>query len=43
MNHNQINTAFDLLKAGKSIRSVVHFQPGDTMRVNALPGEIIPE
>ena len=43
MHHNQINTAFDLLKAGKSIRSVIHFQPKETMTVNSLPGEIVPE
>lgn len=43
MNHNQINTAFDLLKAGESIRSVIHFQPDETMTVNSLPGQIVPE
>lgn len=43
MKHDQINTAFDLLKAGQSIRSVVHFRPGDTMTTNTLPGEIVPE
>ncbi|MEM6415880.1 MAG: S-(hydroxymethyl)glutathione dehydrogenase/class III alcohol dehydrogenase [Pseudomonadota bacterium] len=43
MSHDKINTAFDLLKAGKSIRSVIHYQPRDTMTVNSLPGEIIPE
>ncbi|VCU61907.1 S-(hydroxymethyl)glutathione dehydrogenase [Tritonibacter mobilis] len=42
MTHDQINTAFDLLHAGKSIRSVIHFQPSDTMRVNDLPGIIVP-
>lgn len=42
MTHEQINTAFDLLHAGKSIRSVIHFQPNDTMLVNNLPGIIIP-
>ncbi|WP_321364834.1 S-(hydroxymethyl)glutathione dehydrogenase/class III alcohol dehydrogenase [uncultured Celeribacter sp.] len=42
MTHDQINTAFDLLHAGKSIRSVIHFQPGETMRVNDLPGVIVP-
>lgn len=41
MGHEQINTAFDLLHAGKSIRSVIHFQPDETMRVNNLPGEIV--
>ena len=43
MKHDQINTAFDLLKAGESIRSVVHFQPADTMSVNSLPGKIVSE
>lgn len=42
MDHDQINTAFDLLKAGKSIRSVIHFQPNETMKVNNLPGIIVP-
>ena len=42
MTHEQINTAFDLLHAGKSIRSVIHFQPNDTMLVNDLPGVIVP-
>ena len=42
MTHEQINTAFDLLHAGKSIRSVIHFQPNDTMRDNDLPGVIVP-
>ena len=42
MTHDQINTAFDLLHAGKSIRSVIHFQPSDTMLVNDLPGIIVP-
>ena len=41
MTHDQIDTAFDLLKAGKSIRSVVHFRPSDTMTVNTLPGDIV--
>ena len=43
MKHDQINTAFDLLKAGEAIRSVVHFRPGETMTVNTLPGKIVPE
>ena len=43
MGHGQINTAFDLLKAGESIRSVIHYQPSDTMTVNSLPGMIVPE
>ncbi|RVV97562.1 S-(hydroxymethyl)glutathione dehydrogenase/class III alcohol dehydrogenase [Mesobaculum littorinae] len=42
MTHEQINTPFDLLHAGKSIRSVIHFQPNDTMLVNDLPGVIVP-
>ncbi|CUH80528.1 S-(hydroxymethyl)glutathione dehydrogenase [Tritonibacter multivorans] len=41
MNHDNINTAFDLLKAGKSIRSVIHFRPEETMVGDDLPGEII--
>ncbi|RJL03313.1 S-(hydroxymethyl)glutathione dehydrogenase/class III alcohol dehydrogenase [Paracoccus siganidrum] len=41
MTHEQINTAFDLLHAGKSIRSVIHYQPQETMRVNTLAGIII--
>ncbi len=42
MTHDQINTAFDLLHSGKSIRSVIHFQPNDTMLMNNLPGVIVP-
>ncbi|WGR62219.1 S-(hydroxymethyl)glutathione dehydrogenase/class III alcohol dehydrogenase (plasmid) [Paracoccus ferrooxidans] len=42
MTHEQINTAFDLLHAGESIRSVIHFRPDETMRVNSLPGRIVP-
>ncbi|MBL3570013.1 S-(hydroxymethyl)glutathione dehydrogenase/class III alcohol dehydrogenase [Rhodovulum sulfidophilum] len=42
MTHEQINTAFDLLHAGKSIRSVIHFQPNETMKTNSLPGIIVP-
>lgn len=42
MTHEQINTAFDLLHAGESIRSVIHYRPDDTMRVNNLPGKIVP-
>lgn len=41
MTHDRINTAFDLLNAGESIRSVIHYQPQDTMLVNTLPGQII--
>ena len=43
MSHNQINAAFDLLKAGKSIRSVIHFQPEQTLTVNSLPGKLVQE
>lgn len=43
MTHRQINTAFDLLKAGQSIRSVIHFRPDETMTVNSLPGVIVPQ
>lgn len=43
MEHDQVNTAFDLLKAGKSIRSVIHFRPNETMRVNNLPGITVPK
>lgn len=42
MTHEQINTAFDLLHAGQSIRSVIHFQPNETMLMNDLPGVIVP-
>ncbi|WP_108261071.1 S-(hydroxymethyl)glutathione dehydrogenase/class III alcohol dehydrogenase [Mangrovicoccus ximenensis] len=42
MGHEQINTAFDLLHAGRSIRSVIHFRPGETMRPGTVPGEILP-
>ncbi|WP_267903672.1 hypothetical protein [Sinorhizobium meliloti] len=38
MTHEQINTAFDLLHAGKSVRSV---QPQRTMLANDVPGEIL--
>ncbi|SMO98844.1 S-(hydroxymethyl)glutathione dehydrogenase/class III alcohol dehydrogenase [Paracoccus laeviglucosivorans] len=41
MTHDQINTAFDLLHEGESIRSVIHFRPQDTMLVNAVPGKIV--
>ncbi|KTQ97122.1 S-(hydroxymethyl)glutathione dehydrogenase [Aureimonas ureilytica] len=41
MTHEQINTAFDLLHAGESIRSVIHFQPQETMLRNSLPGTIV--
>lgn len=43
MTHGQINTAFDLLTAGESIRSVIHFQPEETMLMNSLPGKLVPE
>lgn len=42
MTHEQINTAFDLLHAGQSNRSVTHFQTSETMLVNDLPGVIVP-
>lgn len=41
MTHERINTAFDLLRDGQSIRSVIHFRPEETMTVNSLPGQII--
>ena len=41
MAHDQINTAFDLLHAGKSIRSVIHFQPKETMQPEGLAGKIV--
>jgi S-(hydroxymethyl)glutathione dehydrogenase/alcohol dehydrogenase len=40
MAHDSINTAFDLLREGKAIRSVIHYRPGDTL-TNDLPGEIV--
>ncbi|MDQ1199210.1 S-(hydroxymethyl)glutathione dehydrogenase/class III alcohol dehydrogenase [Agrobacterium sp. SORGH_AS 787] len=42
MAHEQINIAFDLLHAGESIRSVIHFRPQETMLVNSLAGKIVP-
>ena len=42
MYHEQLNTAFDLLKAAESIRSIIHFQPDETMTVNSLPRKIVP-
>lgn len=42
MTREQINTAFDLLHASKSIRSVIHFLPDETMKTNSQPGIIIP-
>lgn len=41
MTHEQINTAFDLLHAGESIRSVIHFRPEQTMLANDVPGLIV--
>lgn len=41
MTHSQINTAFDLLNAGEAIRSVIHYQPRETMLTNSLPGKIV--
>ncbi len=29
--------------SGESIRSVIHFQPDQTMTVNSLPGQIVPD
>ncbi len=42
MVHDQINTAFDLLHAGESIRSVIHFRPDETMTAQQVPGKILP-
>ena len=42
MHHEQLNTAFVLLKAGEAIRSVIQFKSDETMTVNSLPGQIIP-
>ncbi|WP_237402360.1 hypothetical protein [Rhodovulum sulfidophilum] len=42
MTRKQINTAFDLLHAGKLIRSVIHFQRDETTKTNSLPGIIVP-
>lgn len=42
MDHDQINTAFELLHAGESIRSVIHFRPGETMTQQQVPGKILP-
>lgn len=41
MTHENINTAFDLLHAGESIRSVIHFQPQETMKADLVPGKIL--
>lgn len=41
MTHDQINTAFDLLNAGEAIRSVIHYQPQQTLLANDLPGKIV--
>jgi len=40
MTHDRINTAFDLLHRGEAIRSVMHYQPGETLS-NDLPGVIL--
>ncbi|MBZ9558649.1 MULTISPECIES: hypothetical protein [unclassified Modicisalibacter] len=37
MTHDQLNTAFDLLHRGEAIRSVIHYQPQETM-TGDLPG-----
>ena len=42
VHHEQLNTAFVLLKAGEAIRSVIHFKPDETMTVNSLPRKIVP-
>lgn len=42
MVHDQINTAFDLLHAGESIRSVIHFRPNETMTAQQVSGKILP-
>jgi len=42
MTREQINAAFDLLHASKSIRSVIHFQRDETMKTNSLLGIIVP-
>lgn len=42
MTHDHINTAFDLLRSGEAIRSVMHYQPQETM-TEPLPGKIIGE
>jgi S-(hydroxymethyl)glutathione dehydrogenase/alcohol dehydrogenase len=41
MTHDKINTAFDLLHRGEAIRSVIHYQPQQTMLSNTLPGKIV--
>ncbi|MEM8572218.1 MAG: hypothetical protein AAGG56_15115 [Pseudomonadota bacterium] len=41
MNHDQINTAIDMFKAGDSTRSMIRFQPREAMAVNSLPGQIV--
>jgi len=40
MTHDRINTAFDLLHRGESIRSVMHYRPSETL-TNDLPGAIL--
>ncbi|MGY0553929.1 S-(hydroxymethyl)glutathione dehydrogenase/class III alcohol dehydrogenase [Vreelandella sp. 2A-K22] len=42
MTHDHINTAFDLLRRGEAIRSVMHYQPQETM-AGPLPGKLIGE
>ncbi|MFG6668416.1 hypothetical protein ACGK9R_15090 [Halomonas sp. HNIBRBA4712] len=41
MTCDQISTAFDLLHAGQSIRSVIHFQSRETMQPGGLAGKIV--
>ncbi|PMR67851.1 S-(hydroxymethyl)glutathione dehydrogenase/class III alcohol dehydrogenase [Halomonas heilongjiangensis] len=41
MEHEQINTAFDLLHKGESIRSVIHFDPRQTLKMEQLPGTLV--
>ncbi|MBS61561.1 S-(hydroxymethyl)glutathione dehydrogenase/class III alcohol dehydrogenase [Salinisphaera sp.] len=39
MDHEQVNTAFDLLRSGQAIRSVIHYRD-DTLTPD-LPGELV--
>lgn len=43
MKHDQINIELASLKAGKSIRAVVHFQLCENMSGNILLGEMVHE
>ena len=40
MDHESLNLAFDLLKRGEAIRSVVHYQEKETLS-HDLPGVIV--